>query len=112
MTTNEMKKVLLTMMAVVALTITSCCNNKAKETTCDKSNTECAAKHECKKACDKACEMPDSCKKACEKACDKACEKATCDKYELNRVILNYKKRFHEACSVLDGHEKPKRKER
>lgn len=39
-------------------------------------------------------------------------EKATCDKYELNRVILNYKKRFHEACSVLDGHEKPKRKER
>ena len=64
-----MKKVLLTMMAVVALTITSCCN-KAKETACDKANTECAAKHECKKACENACEMPDSCKKACEKACD------------------------------------------
>jgi len=39
-------------------------------------------------------------------------EKATCDKYELNRVILKYKKRFHEACSALDGHEKIKRKER
>ena len=67
------------MMAVVALTITSCCNNKAKETACDKANTECAAKHECKKACENACEMPDSCKKACEKACDKAaCDKESC----------------------------------
>lgn len=37
-------------------------------------------------------------------------EKATCDKYELNRMILKYKKRFHEACTALNGDEKPKRK--
>ena len=55
-----MKKVLLTMMAVVALTITSCCNNKAK--TCDKANTECVAAESCCKA---ACEMADSCKMDC-----------------------------------------------
>ena len=64
-----MKKVLLALVAVVALTITSCCNNKAKETTCNKATTECTKK--CEKACDKA-----NCEKACDKAnCEKACDK-------------------------------------
>ena len=34
-------------------------------------------------------------------------EKVTCDKYELNRFVLKYKKRFQEAGSVLHD---PKRK--
>ena len=74
-----MKKVLLALVAVAALTITSCCNKKAKETTCDKANTECVAEKGCQKACEKTCEMPDSCKQACEKKCEKQCDKA-CDK--------------------------------
>ena len=77
-----MKKVLFVMVAAAALTITSCCNNKAK--TCDKANTECVAVDSCCKA---ACEMADSCCVAdscatCEKAdsCTKVCPKATCEK--------------------------------
>ena len=27
----------------------------------------------------------------------------TCDKRELNRIVLKYKKRFEEACAALDG---------
>ena len=85
---KKMKKVLFAMVAVAALTISSCCNNKAKETTCDKANTECVATDSCCKA---TCEMADSCKMdcatcekadSCQKACPKAaeCEKACCEK--------------------------------
>ncbi len=93
---KKMKKVLFAMVAVAALTISSCCNNKAKETTCDKANVECVATDSyCKATCEMAdscqkdcatCEMADSCKKdcaTCEKAdsCEKACPKAeTCEK--------------------------------
>ena len=52
-----MKKVLFAMVAVAALTISSCCNNKAKENACDKANTECVAADSCCKA---TCEMADS----------------------------------------------------
>ena len=66
-----MKKVLFVLVAVAALTITSCCNKKAKETTCDKAKTECVAdkcsQKDCDKACDKACD-----KSECKKDCDKA----------------------------------------
>ena len=91
-----MKKVLFAMVAVAALTISSCCNNKAKETTCDKAHTECVAAtpcckaacemaDSCQKECKAACEMADSCQMdcaTCEKAdsCQKACPKATCEK--------------------------------
>lgn len=71
-----MKKVLLALVAVVALTLTSCNNNKAKQTTCDKANTECIGTAACKKECDKA-----ECKKECDKtACKKECNKAECKK--------------------------------
>ena len=60
-----MKKVLFAMVAVAALTITSCCNNKAK--TCDKANTECVAADSCCVADSRAtCEKADSCTKVCE----------------------------------------------
>ena len=81
---KKMKKVLFAMVAVAALTISSCCNNKAKETTCDKANVECVATDSCCKA---TCEMADSCQKACAKAtcekadsCQKACTKTVCEK--------------------------------
>ena len=96
---EKMKKVLCAMVAVAALTISSCCNNKAKENACDKANTECVAADSCCKAtCEMAdsckmdcatCEMKDSCKMNCPKAeacvkadsCQKACPKAeTCKK--------------------------------
>lgn len=32
--------------------------------------------------------------------------KMTCDKRELHRIVLKYKKRFAEACEVLDGKKK------
>lgn len=59
------------MVAVAALTISSCCNNKSKETTCDKANTECVAADSCCKAdtccvVDSCC-VADSCQTACEK---------------------------------------------
>ena len=95
---EKMKKVLFALVAVAALTFTSCCNKKAQEPVCDKPATECVTacpKKACPKAaCEKAescqmdcatCEMKDSCQKACpkkancEKACDKPCEKK-CDK--------------------------------
>lgn len=77
-----MKKVLFAMVAVATLTISSCCNNKTKETTCDKANTECVAADSCNKVV--CCEMADSCLKdctTCEKAdtCTKVCPK-TCEK--------------------------------
>ena len=66
------------MVAVAALTMSSCCNKKCKETTCDKANTECVATDSCCKA---TCEMADSCQMNCA-TCEKACEKdcATCEK--------------------------------
>ena len=75
-----MKKVLFALVAVAALTISSCCNNKAKETTCDKANTECVAAGAC---CQAVCEMADSCQMdcaTCEKAdsCQKVCPKKDC----------------------------------
>lgn len=77
-----MKKVLFALVAVAALTISSCCNNKAKETTCDKANTECVAAGAC---CQAVCEMADSCQMdcaTCEKAdsCQKVCPKKECPK--------------------------------
>ena len=65
------------MVAVAALTITSCCNNKAK--TCDKVNTECVAVDSCCVA--DSCCVTDSCA-TCEKAdsCTKVCPKAACEK--------------------------------
>ena len=67
-----MKKVLLTLVAVAAFALTSCCNNKANAaTTCDKAKTECAVKADCKKACEKV-----ACEKKCDKPCDKPCDKA------------------------------------
>ena len=92
-----MKKVLFAMVAVVALTISSCCNNKAKETTCDKANTECVAAtpcckaacevaDSCQKACKAACEMADSCQQKCKTACEKACEKAVDCKKECEKA--------------------------
>ena len=80
---KKMKKVLFAMVAVAALTISSCCNNKAKETTCDKANTECVAATPCCKA---ACEVADSCQKACKAACEKACEKAADCKKECEKA--------------------------
>lgn len=70
-----MKKVLFAMVAVAALTMSSCCNKKCKETTCDKANTECVAADSCCKA--DTCCVADSCKAVCEKAdsCTKVCEK-------------------------------------
>ena len=77
------------MVAVAALTMSSCCNKKCKETTCDKANTECVATDSCCKA---TCEMADSCQMncatcekdcaTCEKAdsCQKACPKQECEK--------------------------------
>ena len=77
-----MKKVLFALVAVAALTISSCCNNKAKETTCDKANTECVAAGAC---CQAVCEMADSCQMdcaTCEKvdSCQKVCPKKECPK--------------------------------
>ncbi|MBR3858946.1 MAG: hypothetical protein IKJ18_02880 [Bacteroidaceae bacterium] len=64
-----MKKVLFVMVAVAALTMSSCCNKKAKETTCDKACTECVAADTCCKA-DTCCVadscVADSCTKVCE----------------------------------------------
>ena len=57
------------MVAVAALTMSSCCNKKAKETTCDKACTECVAADTCCKA-DTCCVadscVADSCTKVCE----------------------------------------------
>ena len=90
---KKMKKVLFVMVAVAALTMSSCCNKKCKEATCDKATTECVATDSCCKAtcemadtcCKAACEMADSCKMdctTCEKAdsCQKVCPKAACEK--------------------------------
>ena len=62
------------MVAVAALTMSSCCNKKCKETTCDKANAECVAADTCCKA--DTCCVADSCKAVCEKAdsCTKACK--------------------------------------
>ena len=71
-----MKKVLFVMVATVALTMSSCCNKKCKDTTCDKANTECVADSCCATdSCKTICEKADSCKAVCEKAdsCTKAC---------------------------------------
>lgn len=66
-----MKKVLFVMVAVAALTMSSCCNKKCKETTCEKADTCCVAVDSCCKAdtcvadsC-ATCEKADSCTKAC-----------------------------------------------
>ena len=79
---KKMKKVLFVMVAVAALTMSSCCNKKCKEATCDKATTECVATDSCCKA---TCEMADSCKMdctTCEKAdsCQKVCPKVACEK--------------------------------
>ena len=73
-----MKKVLFVMVAVAALTMSSCCNKKCKETTCEQVNTECVADSCCK--ADSCC-VADSCS-TCEKAdsCEKVCPKAECEK--------------------------------
>ena len=73
-----MKKVLFVMVAVAALTMSSCCNKKCKETTCEQVNTECVADSCCK--ADSCC-VADSCA-TCEKAdsCEKVCPKAECEK--------------------------------
>lgn len=66
-----MKKVLFVMVAVAALTMSSCCNKKCKETTCEKADTCCVVVDSCCKAdtcvadtC-ATCEKADSCTKAC-----------------------------------------------
>ena len=76
-----MKKVLFVMVAVAALTMSSCCNLKCKETTCEKACTECVAADSCcvSDSCKAVCEQADSCAKACatcEQAdsCTKVCE--------------------------------------
>ena len=68
---KKMKKVLFVMVAVAALTMSSCCNKKCKETTCEKADTCCVAVDSCCKAdtcvadtC-ATCEKADSCTKAC-----------------------------------------------
>ena len=82
-----MKKVLFVMVAVAALTMSSCCNKKCKEATCEQAHTGCVADTCCKAACEMAdschmdcatCEKADSCEKVCPKAAE--CEKACCEK--------------------------------
>ena len=62
-----MKKVLFVMVAVAALTMSSCCNKKCKETTCEKADTCCVVADTCCVADSCAtCEKADSCTKVCE----------------------------------------------
>ena len=60
-----MKKVLFVMVAVAALTMSSCCNNKkCNEATCEQADTCCAVVDSCC-AADSCC-VADSCTKVCE----------------------------------------------
>ena len=67
-----MKKVLFVMVAVAALTMSSCCNNKkCNEAACEQADTCCVVDSCCKAdSCCVAdscatCELADSCTKAC-----------------------------------------------
>ena len=57
------------MVAVAALTMSSCCNKKCKETTCDHAQTECVADTCCK--ADTCC-VADSCHMNSCATCEKA----------------------------------------
>ena len=78
-----MKKVLFVMVAVAALTMSSCCNKKkCNEAACEQADTCCVVDSCCKAdSCHMdcaTCEKADSCQKACPKSAE--CEKACCEK--------------------------------
>ena len=62
-----MKKVLFVMVAVAALTVSSCCNNKkCNEATCKQADTCCVVDSCCKADTCATCCVADSCQAVCE----------------------------------------------